>query len=239
MNYQPLPFFNERRSNIDTIIFHCSAHKTNDMIEVLKQQQLSCHYIIDTNGAITKLVEEQHRAWHGGEGSWREIKEDINSHSIGIELSSLTLGQTPYTKKQIDSLILLSKELINRWNIKPQNIIAHSDSAPTRKPDPGRSFPWKRLSEHGIGLWYNISNAKLAPTNNLKELLAGIGYNVDTLETFKASQYAFARHFMPRAVQKIDNINHLLQNTYPQDIDFSKNKRYISIAQAVYVSFNS
>lgn len=239
MLYNPLPFYNERRSKINMLVYHCSAHHTAEMLDVLRREKLSCHYIVDTDGTITQVVEENKRAWHAGLGSWRKIKSDINSHSIGIELCSLSFGQTPYPTKQIDSLIKLSREIINRYQIKPQNIIAHSDSAPTRKPDPGKAFPWKRLARNHIGLWYNLKEATQAPTNDLKKLLKGIGYDTHTQENFRAAQYAFARHFMPDLIAEDNDIHHLVDNIYPENIDFSNDDKVITTAQAVYVRFNS
>jgi len=238
MLFHPLPFFDDRTTPIDMLIFHCSALNTAEMLETLHNHQLSCHYIIDTDGTITSCVEEQKRAWHSGLGSWREIKTDTNSHSIGIELTSLSLGQLPYSELQIESLINLSRKIINRHHIKPQNIVGHSDTAPTRKPDPGIAFPWQRLACNGIGLWYDISQADFAPTDDLKKLLSGIGYNTDTEESFHAAQYAFARHFFPKLVQTNLNIGELVDNVYPLDTDFSTNDELINVAKAVYMRFN-
>ncbi len=239
MRYAPLPFFNDRQTTIDVLMFHCSAHVASEMWNVLQKQQLSCHYIIDTDGTVIQVVPEDKRAWHGGLGSWREIKEDINSHSIGIELSSLSLGQTPYSSKQIESLIQLSQDIISRYHIKPQNIIGHSDSAPTRKADPGKTFPWQTLAQHNIGLWYNLKDAVNAPTDNLKTLLSDIGYDVSTPTNYQASQYAFARHFIPSLVQTIENVYYLVNNVFPPDIDFSENETLIQTAQAVYMRFQA
>lgn len=235
MNFHPLPFYDERQFPIDTLLYHCSALHTQEMLHILEKNKLSCHYIIDTNGEITQVIPEEKRAWHGGLGSWREIKNDINSHSIGIELTSLDMGQTPYSKIQIEKLITLSKKIIQRYNIKPQNIIGHSDSAPTRKPDPGKAFPWEYLAKKGIGLWYDLNNSLNAPTTNLKKLLKGIGYET---KNFAAAQYAFARHFMPELVEFDNNIEHLIDQIYPEKIDFNKNEKFINTAQAVYMSFN-
>lgn len=233
------PFFNERQTDIDVLMFHCSAQPTQEMIETLNQAELSCHYIIDIDGTITNLVDETKRAWHAGIGSWRDIKEDMNSHSIGIELCSPSLGQAPYPQQQIEALKHLCHEIINRWHIKPQNIIGHSDYAPTRKPDPGKAFPWAYLASDNIGLWYNLADSAQAPTDNIKTLLSGIGYDTISDNSFKASQYAFARHFIPNMVESTDNIPYLLDNVYPQDIDFSHNDQFIATAQAVYMRFNA
>jgi N-acetylmuramoyl-L-alanine amidase len=49
-------------------------------------------------------------------------------------------------------MALLSK-LKKEYNIPTQNIIGHSDIAPSRKNDPSALFPWNTLAENGFGLW--------------------------------------------------------------------------------------
>lgn len=239
MKFVPLPFFNDRESEIDMLVFHCSAQHTMEMIDVLRESQLSCHYIVDTDGSVTQLVADDKRAWHGGAGSWREVTDSINSHSIGIELSSPSLGQAPYPAMQINALIRLCRGLIAKYHIPSQNIIGHSDSAPTRKPDPGKAFPWQKLAQKGIGLWYDLQDAANAPTDNLKQLLSGIGYRTETEEDFSAAQYAFARHFLPDLVTTDADIYHLIRHVFPENVDFTTNEKLITTAQAVYMRFNS
>ena len=234
-----LPFFDERQTHVNTLMFHCSVQRTPQMIKTLQELELSCHYIIDLDGKVTRLVPENKRAWHAGLGSWRNNKDDMNSHSIGIELSSPSLGQETYPQKQINSLITLSRQIISRYAIQPQYVIGHSDSAPTRKADPGKSFPWAYLAEHKIGLWYNLQDATYAPTADIKTLLSSIGYDTRTPESFIASQYAFARHFIPHLITVDPDISHLVDNVYPSQLDFSSSEEFITIAQAVYMRFQA
>lgn len=56
----------------------------------------------------------------------------------------------PFNEQQISAIIVLAKDIIKRYNITPDNVLAHSDIAPLRKYDAGKRFPWKRLAELGI-----------------------------------------------------------------------------------------
>lgn len=210
---KPLPFFDERKTSIDMLVFHCNIFAPNDFIKTLEQTHLSCHYIIDTDGSLYQCVPEDKRAWHAGVGSWREIKEDINSHSIGIELTNPTLGQTPYPIAQIKTLIKLCQQLIQKYNIPAHNIIGHSDMAPTRKPDPGFCFPWETLAQHGIGLW---PKSDMTKETDICTLLSQIGYDTRTKEALIASGYAFQKHFMPTSIRARKNIRTLILHPVPK-----------------------
>ena len=47
----------------------------------------------------------------------------------------------------LQSLSLLLKFLINKYNINYKNVLAHSDISPFRKQDPGSSFPWNYFTQ--------------------------------------------------------------------------------------------
>ena len=166
-----LPDFATRTSSIDMLVFHCNAYDLETFSGYMKQYKTSAHYYIDEKGEITRLVAEENKAYHAGIGYWRG-NTNINDRSIGIELQSKSLGQTPYPEAQIKSLIELSHELINKYKIVGQNIIGHSDSAPNIKPDPGLWFPWKYLAQNQIGLYpQSLSTPK---ETNIKKLINAI-----------------------------------------------------------------
>ena len=82
--------FDKRKKNISFIILHYTETKTlEEAISLLTDQErkVSCHFILDINGKIFNLVDLENRAWHAGESKWKNFK-DLNSHSIGIEISN-------------------------------------------------------------------------------------------------------------------------------------------------------
>ena len=94
------------------------------------------------------LVPDLYIAWHAGKSSWKNFKS-LNFNSIGIEISNPGhyFNYKKYSNKQINSLLNLSKFLINKYKIKSKNILGHSDIAPDRKKDPGEKFPWSFLAK--------------------------------------------------------------------------------------------
>ena len=231
MRTHMLPYFNERPAKISALVLHCSAHDTKDMIAVLEKEELSAHYVVGLNGDVTKLVPEEKRAWHAGISSWREF-DNLNHNSIGIEISTMSMGQEPYSERQIQSLIELCQGIIERHHIPAKNVVGHSDIAPTRKPDPGVAFPWQRLAENGIGLWYDLNDAAKEKETNPEILLQKIGYNI---ENSAAAMWAFCRHFIPQEVAINPDIHDLLQHPYPEG--FALDEKYLPILKACSVQY--
>ena len=196
MRRKLLPFYDERKCKIDMIVIHSTACTPQSVVNSFREHRVSSHYLIDEGGEVWQIVAERHRAWHAGVSSWQG-KNDINSHSIGIELSSPTLGQKPYPKAQKEALIALLQRLVKKYKIQPQNIIGHSDVAPARKADPGKEFFWEELAGAGFGLWYEKSFKYSVQKQDEKELLQTIGYDTSDLA---AAKLAFCRHFLPKNI---------------------------------------
>jgi N-acetylmuramoyl-L-alanine amidase len=190
--------FNLRKPQF--IILH---HTAQDSIEqtirtfTLTHSKVSAHYVIGDNGRVVQMLNDYLRAWHAGNGSWGKIK-DINSCSIGIELDNN--GNEPFSEPQITSLMALLSRLQNEFGIPKENIIGHSDIAPTRKIDPSSLFPWKTLAENGFGLWVD-DTLPMAPAGfNVEQALRIIGYDTTNLN---AAIMAFKRHFIQTEVDSV------------------------------------
>ena len=105
--------------------------------------KVSAHVLIRRDGAVVQFVPFTKRAWHAGL-SEHCGRQGCNDFSIGIELEGT--DELPYTGDQYTALAALSKLLMSKWSeITPDRIVGHSDIAPGRKSDPGRSFEWTRL----------------------------------------------------------------------------------------------
>ncbi|MBD3735445.1 MAG: N-acetylmuramoyl-L-alanine amidase [Pseudomonas balearica] len=148
-------------SRAQFIVLHYTSTDFEHSLELLSRGEVSSHYLIDRAPAkIYRLVDENRRAWHAGESEWQG-RTWLNSSSIGIELVNPGYEQTadgrrlwyPYPEPQIDALILLLKDVMQRHGLKPGAIIGHSDIAAQRKVDPGPLFPWKRLADAGLLPW--------------------------------------------------------------------------------------
>jgi len=177
------------------------------------EAKVSCHYVIDDAGRITQMVAEDQRAWHAGQSHWAG-ESDINSASIGIEIHNPghALGYPDFLPAQIDAIIALSRDIVQRHRISPQRVLAHSDVAPHRKIDPGEKFPWDRLAAAGIGHWVppepivgtateNVPLSDPVGIRAVQSRLRAYGYDLDVSgiadERTRIVVAAFQRHFRP------------------------------------------
>ena len=226
LNYSPN--FNPKKrtfKQIKFIIFHYTGMRSeswaiNRLTDI--QSEVSCHYLIKKNGEIITIVPDLYIAWHAGKSFWGKYKS-LNQNSIGIEITNPghESNYKKFTKKQISSLLKLSKFLIKKYKINSRNILGHSDVAPDRKKDPGEKFPWKYLSQKKVGLWHTekkqelIKNRKVKISNVDKKYffnnLFQIGYskkiqkNTNKKNYFKNITKTFQRRFRQELVNgKID-----------------------------------
>jgi len=165
------------------------------------ETKVSAHYLIDEDGTSYQLVEEARRAWHAGIASWCGIS-DVNGHSIGIELVNPghEFGYRNFPEPQMQTLLALCTDILDRHAIAPRNVVGHSDVAPLRKQDPGELFDWQRLADAGIGSWPGQTAPAQLDEATVADLLHDIGYDVSDLQ---ATLMAFQRHYRPAQLDGI------------------------------------
>jgi len=222
LNYSP-NFDSKKRSldKINFIIFHYTGMKNQkkaiDKLLDIKSK-VSCHYFIKNNGEILRMVPDPYIAWHAGVSSWKKFKS-LNKNSIGIEINNPghEFKYKKFSKKQIYSVIKLTKYIIKKYKINPKSILGHSDIAPDRKKDPGEKFPWKHLSKFNLAIWHNINLKKCKEARNIKldsndqkiflNNLYKIGYckiyKHDKINNLKLLTIAFQRKFRLELVNGI------------------------------------
>ncbi len=210
------PNFGDRRGGpLNCLILHYTGMPTGEAaLDLLTDpaSEVSSHYFVWEDGRIDQLVAERARAWHAGKAFWKG-ETDLNSISIGIEIVNPGHdgGSPPFPDRQIAATTALARDLLSRWNIPPERVLAHSDVAPGRKRDPGEAFPWRRLWEGGVGRWVEpapIGGAALfrheeegPPVRALQAMLALYGYGLELTGVYdrrtRAVVEAFQRHFRP------------------------------------------
>ncbi|MGE8496875.1 MAG: N-acetylmuramoyl-L-alanine amidase [Pseudomonas sp.] len=184
-----------QNSRVQYIVLHYTSTDLANSLRLLTQEEVSSHYLIgDAPPTIYQLVDENRRAWHVGDSEWLG-RTWLNATTIGIELVNQGYYDTPagrywqpFSEAQIDQLIVLLKDIMQRHQLPLGSILAHSDVAPQRKVDPGPLFPWKRLADAGLVPWPDaaavareqalFSNA-LPSVAWFQEQLARRGYRVD------------------------------------------------------------
>src|SRR5690606_27772624 len=118
---------------------------------------------------------------------------------------------------QMEAVAKLCADICERWSIRSERVLAHSDVAPGRKSDPGERFPWTWLSEQGIG--HLVAPAPVRggrflamgesgqPVEALQSMLSIYGYGLEISGMFDQQTRdvveAFQRHFRPARVDGV------------------------------------
>ncbi|MFE8153277.1 N-acetylmuramoyl-L-alanine amidase [Brenneria goodwinii] len=206
------------------LVIHYTAEDFSTSLSTLTDEHVSAHYLISAHPpldqskpVVWQLVPESQAAWHAGVSSWRGFTR-LNNASIGIELENsgyqrtlLGITWAPFPSPQIAVLTDIARQIVERYRIAPQNVVAHSDIAPQRKQDPGPLFPWERLAQAGVGAWPDAARvafylggrdpAQPVDMDGLLDKLARYGYSVsgDLTERQKRRVIsAFQMHFRPQ-----------------------------------------
>ena len=149
--------YDEIEIPVEYLLIHYTALNLQQTISIFlnKRAKVSCHLIIDKDGAVYELVDclkgMVYKAWHAGGSLWTEKDKEysgFNRFSIGIELINYNGNVFPYTEAQYQKLFKVIQQLqINHPNLlNPNRILGHEHVAGYRgKCDPGHCFDWEKL----------------------------------------------------------------------------------------------
>jgi N-acetylmuramoyl-L-alanine amidase len=201
---RPSPNFAPRRLDAtpDLIVLHYTAMTSAEAaLDRLcdPAHEVSAHYLIGADGVTYQMVAEEQRAWHAGAGAWG-ARSDVNSRSIGIELAND--GFASFAAAQMDALEDLLADVMARWSIAPERVIAHSDMAPARKSDPGRKFDWRRLAQTGLSVWPDARNRADPEYAVFRKYAETFGYPADANDDLLLD--VFRQRFRPWAEGSLD-----------------------------------
>jgi len=213
VRWQPSPNHGPRPRAVDTLVLHYTGMPTPaSALERMcdPQAEVSAHYMVDEDGSVLQLVEEDRRAWHAGVSEWRG-EGDLNSRSIGVEIVNPghEFGYRPFPAIQMQAVIALCQQILARHPaITPCRIVAHADIAPSRKEDPGELFDWPLLAAAGVGFFPSEADLRaVAPVadSDVTGCLTRLGYPLGPVATdgrvgsagVEKALIAFQRRYCP------------------------------------------
>lgn len=202
--------------NVDLCIKYLTGKKDD--------HKVSCHFLVDQKGNAWNFVSAYKIAWHAGISYFND-DEKLNNLSIGIEqvgLNNIDEQQlleyntekqryikentikledrywVLYTYPQIKRVSEIVRILVDRYDIKPWNIISHGDIAYGRKMDVGL-YPWKYIYERfdiGFWPWTNFDAPLFLNDDIVISILVIYGYRRPENDTQKKSLLrVFQLHF--------------------------------------------
>lgn len=211
---------NESNRDIQFLIMHhLQANSVEETIKSLELYGVSAHYLIDYDGVIYQIVEDNDIAFHAGVSYWDGF-DGLNKNSIGIEFINSNPFENEFSPQQIQSGVNLASFLIDKYQIKNRYVLGHSDIAYNpdsgfldRKQDPSHLFNWHIFAQNNIGLYPHLYFDNSAQNHTLfeigdiderifdiKDKLHQFGYRVSELnniydEEMRLLSRVFNRHF--------------------------------------------
>jgi N-acetylmuramoyl-L-alanine amidase len=135
-----------------TILLHATATPSlQTALDVLRERELSYHFLIDKDGSVLQCVPTDKVAFHAGESVGPD-GPGVNEYSIGVSLVNLNDGDEPYTAQQIQATEALVRHLVPAFPTL-RFLTTHAIVSPGRKSDPV-GYPVAALAQAtGLELW--------------------------------------------------------------------------------------
>lgn len=139
---------------VDVVVLHQTGNDTGTGFPatfvtldefVRENKKLGTHYVVDVDGHIIKLGDEEEFMNHTGKAAWRGVGK-VAERSIGIEHIHNKSQNGVFPDAQMAASVDLVTRLVNEHAVKPFNIVGHADvkciaevdinGSPPEKPPP-------------------------------------------------------------------------------------------------------
>ena len=110
------------RKSTQFIILHTTEGARTGSLEKLRKNG-ECHYVVDKEGVIYRIVDRRKVALHCGCSMWNGLR-DLSDHSIGIEI--VGYHDKELTSAQYSSLKYLLGDLKRVYKVPDDRILTHS-----------------------------------------------------------------------------------------------------------------
>ena len=190
----PSPNYNHRNAPIDILLLHYtgmqSAQAALDRL-CDPAAKVSAHYVVDEDGTHLSAGRGRVQGLACRCRLLGRARRTSTPHAIGIEIVNPghEFGYRAFPMRQMESVLTLAKEIVDRHGIVPARVLGHSDVAPLRKEDPGELFDWHYLAESGVGLWPQPKPCSWSDAEFLLKLGA-YGYDLEGPQGHRACQGA-------------------------------------------------
>lgn len=202
-----------RKHPVTLLVLHHTAGSLPSSLDKLQgkdpKHKVGIHYVVtdEPKPRVIRMVPESMAAYHAGKSAWGRLV-GLNQHSIGIEVINFDGNVYGYSEAQAEVLFALCSEIIRRHDLRPWNVVGHSDISVGRKIDPGSKFPWSKLASLGVGAWplaydvrMNLGRELDLSPERFRSMLKAYGYVLEAGEPgLKHGVEAFQRHFRPGKV---------------------------------------
>lgn len=148
VTYRETPNVLEGENEVSGIVLHHTAYE-GSADRVVKDlcdstNSVSCHVVIDKDGTRYVLAPPEAITWHAGFSKWGD-RYRANLFMIGIEFQGNTLIE-PLTEAQIESAIEYMRPIIEKYDIKAENIVTHQMIRDAyREANPKNTKAWPKV----------------------------------------------------------------------------------------------
>lgn len=142
------------RKATTVIVLHTTEAPAASAVRKLSDQG-ECHFFLDTDGRIYRIIDHRRVAFHAGRSMWNG-REEVDNFSIGIEVCGY--HNRPITAAQMKSLAALVAEMKRVYGVQDYNVLPHSAVAY------GAPNKWQRRKHRGrkrCGMLFMSSSIRL------------------------------------------------------------------------------